>query len=530
MIGKIVKGTYFRGVLDYLANKKQSKLIGGNMFGCDPKSLANEFALSRELNPRIKKIVNHVSLSLPIDETVNEKTWNKIAAEYIEKMGFKGSQYVIYRHSDRDHDHVHIVASRVRISDGSVVSDSWDYQRSQQIVRNLEQKYQLTPTQSSWEKDRSSVTREELEYLKKTGQSSVRVQLQETIDRLAPIAQTMPRLLAAIERSGIAYQIHSHKDGSIKGISYKLGEVNFPGYKLGKAYSFFGLQKYRNINYTYDKNAQINQVEALRLNSQSALNKLLKEQEIVSRAVVGVSTPSKQQFELERTYTAADSNTDSTENSDKKAAIQETVTLQNTPVFVIPQQKKKTKSRKLLLEILKIYGPQYLTGIDRSTLELLVDPAINSEISCLADIKPNIQDDRTHQSSIDKNNQQIKPGLSQTDIDEARSLARTMSARDLPWEKIDEENKSLQNESCLWQILWNSQQERLIFINTTKNLPVLIVKEEQVVLFSQDAANRQLAKKAATSVEKYLDNQRSQEIEQEIPRPLQQQKQSQLEL
>nr|MDJ0727645.1 relaxase/mobilization nuclease domain-containing protein [Prochloraceae cyanobacterium] len=303
MIGKIVKGTYFRGVLDYLANKKQSKLIGGNMFGCDPKSLANEFALSRELNPRIKKIVNHVSLSLPIDETVNEKNWNKIAAEYIEKMGFKGSQYVIYRHGDRDHDHVHIVASRVRISDSSVVSDSWDYQRSQQIVRNLEQRYQLTPTQSSWEKDRSSITREELEYLKKTGQSSIRVQLQETIDRLAPIAQTMPRLLAAIAQSGIAYQIHSHKDGSIKGISYKLGEVNFPGYKLGKAYSFFGLQKYRNINYTYDKNAQISQVEALRLNSQSALNKLVKEESIVNRAVIGVSTPSKQQFELERAYT-----------------------------------------------------------------------------------------------------------------------------------------------------------------------------------------------------------------------------------
>ncbi|MDJ0727616.1 MAG: hypothetical protein QNJ38_21135, partial [Prochloraceae cyanobacterium] len=272
------------------------------------------------------------------------------------------------------------------------------------------------------------------------------------------------------------------------------------------------------------------QVEALRLNSQSALNKLVKEESIVNRAVIGVSTPSKQQFELERAYTPADSNTDSTENSNKKAAIQETVTLQNPPVFVIPQQKKKTKSRKLLLEILKIYGLEYLTGIDRSSLELLVAPAINSKISTKPDIKPNIQDDRTHKSSTDKNNQQIKTGLSKTDIDEARSLARTMSASDLPWENIDEENKSLQNESCLWQILWNSQQERLIFINTTKNLPVLIVKEEQVVLFSQDTANRQLAKKAATSVEKYLDNQRSQEIEQETLQPKQQQKQSQLEL
>ena len=95
MISKIVKGTYFRGVLDYLAGKKKSKLIGGNMFGTTPGALAKEFRVSTQLNKRLKKIVNHVSLSLPLNETVDVSTCKSISFDYIEAMGFGKSQYVV---------------------------------------------------------------------------------------------------------------------------------------------------------------------------------------------------------------------------------------------------------------------------------------------------------------------------------------------------------------------------------------------------------------------------------------------------
>nr|MDJ0719676.1 relaxase/mobilization nuclease domain-containing protein [Prochloraceae cyanobacterium] len=303
MIGKIVKGTYFRGVLDYLANKKQSKLIGGNMLGTNPKSLADEFELSKKLNPKLKKIVNHVSLSLPLDETVDEATWNKIADEYIEAMGFQGSQYVVYRHRDRAHDHIHIVSSRVRLTDGTTVSDSWDYRRSDQIIRNLEQKYQLTPTRSFLEKERTSITREELQYLKKTGEQGVRIQLQETIDRIAKTAETMPQFLAEIEKSGIKYNLHSHNNGSIKGISYQLDEIHYPGYKLGRAYSFFGLTKYRQISYSKDLHSQTREIEALKINTRSILNKLANESSTSSLSLkTGTEGPTRPQRQLELTH------------------------------------------------------------------------------------------------------------------------------------------------------------------------------------------------------------------------------------
>ena len=370
MIGKIVKGTYFRGVLDYLANKKQSKLIGGNMLGTNPKSLADEFELSKKLNPKLKKIVNHVSLSLPLDETVDEPTWNKIAGEYIEAMGFKGSQYVVYRHSDpkgirvaaRAHDHIHIVSSRVKLTDGTTVSDSWDYRRSDQIIRNLEQKYQLTPIQSSWSKERTSITSEELQYLKKTGEPSVRIQLQETIDRIAKTAETMPQFLAEIEKSGIKYNLHSHSNGSIKGISYQLDEIHYPGYKLGRAYSFFGLTKYRQISYSFEGHNSATEIEALKINTRSILNKLANESSTSSLELkTGTLGTTRPQRQLELTKNSSSNKPEETcfpkeTTSKPNSTVSTPAAVIPTPLPFIPEKKNSKKSKKLLLELVKLYA------------------------------------------------------------------------------------------------------------------------------------------------------------------------------
>jgi len=50
-------------------------------------------------------------------------------------MEFDENQYVIYRHTDTEHDHIHIIANRIRVIDGSAVSDSWNYRRSDILVQ-----------------------------------------------------------------------------------------------------------------------------------------------------------------------------------------------------------------------------------------------------------------------------------------------------------------------------------------------------------------------------------------------------------
>jgi hypothetical protein len=53
------------------------------MVGQEPRSLAAEFRISRELNLRVKKAVYHASLSLPKTESPDAVSWMAIAQDYI---------------------------------------------------------------------------------------------------------------------------------------------------------------------------------------------------------------------------------------------------------------------------------------------------------------------------------------------------------------------------------------------------------------------------------------------------------------
>jgi Relaxase/Mobilisation nuclease domain len=252
MIGKQVKGTSFRGVLNYLHHKEGAERIGGNMIGQEPRSLAAEFRVSRSLNRRLKKAVYHASLSLPKTESLNAVQWMAIAQDYLNGMGFEGCQYVVYRHSDQDHDHIHIVASRIRLVDGKTVSDSWDYRRSEELIRKLEQEYQLQSVIPSWEQDQRAPTTGERRYAERTGAVSVRETLQTILNQVSCDRSTMPQLIDRLQQRNISVKVVQTRKG-IRGISYEGNGVAFSGTKLGRAYTFPGLQKHRGVDYEPDR-------------------------------------------------------------------------------------------------------------------------------------------------------------------------------------------------------------------------------------------------------------------------------------
>jgi Relaxase/Mobilisation nuclease domain len=248
MIGKQIKGTSFWGVLNYLHDKEGSELIGGNMSGQEPRSLSAEFRLSRELNLRVKRAVYHASLSLPKSESLDDGAWMAIAQDYLKGMRFEGCQFVVYRHTDQDHDHVHIVASRIRLTNGKTVSDSWDYRRSEGVIRQLEQDYQLQAVLPSWEQEQCAPMTGERRFLEQTGKASVREQLQVILNNVAQEGLTMPQMIERSLSQGISVRVVQTRKG-IRGISYGMDGVAFSGTKLGRAFTFPGLQKYRGVNY-----------------------------------------------------------------------------------------------------------------------------------------------------------------------------------------------------------------------------------------------------------------------------------------
>ncbi|GHT57600.1 mobilization protein [Bacteroidia bacterium] len=86
----------------------------------------------------------HISLNPHPEDKINDDQLADIGREYMEKLGFGGQPYMIFKHEDIDRQHLHIVSTRVR-SDGTLISDKKNYEKSRQITDGLEKKYNLHP-------------------------------------------------------------------------------------------------------------------------------------------------------------------------------------------------------------------------------------------------------------------------------------------------------------------------------------------------------------------------------------------------
>src|SRR6185436_21038834 len=141
LIHKIIKGSYFKGALRYVLDPNKGLLIGGT-FGShqSPAQVAHE--MHEVAGDRLRKPVFHAVLSLRPGESLSNDQWNEAARRYLSALGYDDTPYVLVRHTNREHDHVHIIASRVRY-DGSVVSDRQDRFKGLAAVRELSREYGL---------------------------------------------------------------------------------------------------------------------------------------------------------------------------------------------------------------------------------------------------------------------------------------------------------------------------------------------------------------------------------------------------
>jgi hypothetical protein len=143
MTADLVKGKGFRGALSYnlaKVEKQQATVLETSFVHLNEHDIMKEIALVRMLRPNLQKYFYHTSLNFPIDENLPDNQMLQIAKEYLESMGFDQHQYAIFRHFDAGHPHVHLLVNRIGY-DGSLVSDSKDYKRTEDILRRLEKKH-----------------------------------------------------------------------------------------------------------------------------------------------------------------------------------------------------------------------------------------------------------------------------------------------------------------------------------------------------------------------------------------------------
>ena len=252
MIAKMIKGRGFRGALEYDLKKEKGRVLDGNMAGRNPRELAAEFGEIRKLRPNLGKAVLHVSLSAAIGEKLTDDQWCAIGKRYLRGMGFKDNQFLITRHTDTEHEHIHILANRITTA-GEVVSDGQDYQRQETIMREIELEYGLQRVVPSRESERRAPTKGEIEQGIRTGRPSTRQCLQQLCDAAAQDCHSFTDYLERLEAVGVEVIPTVQKGGArLSGIQYRLDGVIMKGSDLGKIYAAAGIQK-RGIIYEQDR-------------------------------------------------------------------------------------------------------------------------------------------------------------------------------------------------------------------------------------------------------------------------------------
>ena len=161
MIAQISIGEGFGGLVNYanVIAKKDTVIIAS--YGVNLSSNATitaSFKAQAKARSGVKNFVGHISLSFsPNDkEKVNNDLMAQIAREYMRRMGIVNTQFVVFRHQDQPHPHVHIIYNRVN-NDGDAIMGDCNFRKSAAITKALTREYGLT-----FGKGKKNVRRERL--------------------------------------------------------------------------------------------------------------------------------------------------------------------------------------------------------------------------------------------------------------------------------------------------------------------------------------------------------------------------------
>jgi len=253
MIAKQSIGKSFAGALNYNLKKmnhpdpkERAELLTTNFTSMDPKSIRQELAIMKAMNPRLKRNTYHTSLNFAVGEKISNQEMQQIAEEYLNKMGFDSNLHIIFRHHDSNHPHCHILALRNRF-DGTVVSDSRNYQRSELVIRALEHKYNLVKARSSRQSQNKAPNKDELEMIQRTGKASHKLLLQEKVRYALNHSITMRQFISNLEKQNINVLFNQASTGRVSGITYMIPGFKIRGQALGNQFKFGSITK--QINY-----------------------------------------------------------------------------------------------------------------------------------------------------------------------------------------------------------------------------------------------------------------------------------------
>lgn len=239
MIAKIVTGKSFGGAVRYLLEKSgHARMIdsdGVELFNI--RSLIDSFNFQRKARPEKTEVVGHISLAFHKDDTprLTDGFMTGLAREYMQRMGITDTQYIVVRHTDTEHPHLHILYNRVKY-DTKLVRSHNERIRSVAVCKAMKQKYGLTFSEG----------KENVKIERLHNPDKVKYAVYEAVKAILPYCVSLPELAERLQDIGIETTfIHRGGDPAkgIQGITFTKENLTFKASQVDRKFSYANLCK-----------------------------------------------------------------------------------------------------------------------------------------------------------------------------------------------------------------------------------------------------------------------------------------------
>ena len=232
MMAKIVKGSDFKGVVDYILDKgKGTQVVTyDGLFMENKETIAMSFNIQFQINGKVAKPVGHIALSFSKEDEprLTNRVMAGIALEYMERMGIRDTQFFIARHFDKEHPHVHIAFNRID-NNGNTISDRHERLRSTRICKELTLKYGLHMANG-----KDNVKRNRLKEPDKT-----KYELYDILKAEVGRCGNWNVLVANLKRQGVEVHFsHRGQTNEIQGVVFTKNGYRFNGSKVDRRFSY----------------------------------------------------------------------------------------------------------------------------------------------------------------------------------------------------------------------------------------------------------------------------------------------------
>ena len=237
MISRIITGKTFYGACRYICgDKSRSEILEAEgVRGYDYKLMSKDFEEQQAFRPSLKKAVFHGILSFYPGEKIEDEKMVEIAKDYLQKLRITNTQYVIAKHTDKNHSHLHIIANLVN-NDGKTIKDNWIGLRGKKVAQRLTFDYGLKQVENKNLELTNLQALNEKEINRYLAYQAIHKSLRECF--------SLNELKECLQKENIE-TLYKYKGqtNEIQGISFKIGDYKYKGSEIDRRFSIRNIEK-----------------------------------------------------------------------------------------------------------------------------------------------------------------------------------------------------------------------------------------------------------------------------------------------